>query len=170
MGSIVADDQVPRHQIRLVAEWTGIAEETLRVWEQRYKWPKPGRGDNDYRLYSDHQVKALRAVAKLLESGMRIGDILANEQFGLLTGHIPDLRPKGRRPVRLEIDFSGIPLPATALARQVRQSLEEALRDQKKAEIDRLSMEGARLHPNERSLAITLPIQAFNDACCGSVK
>ncbi len=39
--------------IKDVAEQTGIAAGTIRMWEQRYGFPAPQRTPSGYRRYSD---------------------------------------------------------------------------------------------------------------------
>lgn len=153
-----------KHSIRYTAEVTGITEFTLRIWEHRYRWPEPGRGTNGYRQYSERQILALKAVRKLMDSGLSIGDIMANEEFGLRQGKVPELRPPSRRPQRLALDFSAIALPTTREARRLREHLEEALCAQDRAEIDRLVMVAARLHPAERDLAVDRLIKLAGEA------
>ena len=58
--------------IRQVAERTGIAAGTIRMWEQRYGFPDPGRTASGYRRYSDDDVEALRKVASFRRLGMSI--------------------------------------------------------------------------------------------------
>ncbi len=56
-------------RIRTIARLTGIREATLRAWERRYGFPRPARGENNYRAYSRDEVEAVRRVAQLLEEG-----------------------------------------------------------------------------------------------------
>jgi MerR family transcriptional regulator, light-induced transcriptional regulator len=58
--------------IRDVAERTGIAAGTIRMWEQRYGFPEPERTSAGYRLYSEGDVDALRRVVALRESGLSV--------------------------------------------------------------------------------------------------
>jgi DICT domain-containing protein len=55
-----------------VAERTGIAAGTIRMWEQRYGFPEPERTSAGYRLYSEGDVDALRRVVALRESGLSV--------------------------------------------------------------------------------------------------
>ena len=48
--------------IKDVAEATGVAAGTIRMWEQRYGFPEPERTPAGYRLYSDDDVETLRRV------------------------------------------------------------------------------------------------------------
>jgi MerR family transcriptional regulator, light-induced transcriptional regulator len=58
--------------IRQVAEQTGIAAGTIRMWEQRYGFPDPDRTASGYRRYSDEDVEALRRVASFRRLGLSI--------------------------------------------------------------------------------------------------
>jgi len=58
--------------IRQVAERTGIAAGTIRMWEQRYGFPDPERTASGYRRYSDEDVDALRRVASFRQMGLSI--------------------------------------------------------------------------------------------------
>ena len=58
--------------IREVAERTGLAAGTIRMWEQRYGFPEPARTAAGYRLYSDADVEALRRVVELRTRGLSV--------------------------------------------------------------------------------------------------
>src|SRR3712207_8540333 len=58
--------------IREVAERTGIAAGTIRMWEQRYGFPDPDRTASGYRRYTDDDVEALRRVASFRRIGLSI--------------------------------------------------------------------------------------------------
>ena len=57
--------------IRDVAERTGLAAGTIRMWEQRYGAPVPGRSDSGYRLYSQDDVEMLRRAVAFRRRGGR---------------------------------------------------------------------------------------------------
>src|SRR3712207_1867399 len=58
--------------IKEVAERTGIAAGTIRMWEQRYGFPDPDRTASGYRRYSDDDVESLRRVASYRRLGLSI--------------------------------------------------------------------------------------------------
>jgi len=58
--------------IREVAEQTGLAAGTIRMWEQRYGFPIPERTPAGYRIYSDEDVEALRRVVELRRGGLSV--------------------------------------------------------------------------------------------------
>src|SRR5687768_17366651 len=63
---------MPDLAIRQVAEQTGIAAGTIRMWEQRYGFPDPERTASGYRRYNDDDVEALRRVASFRRLGLSI--------------------------------------------------------------------------------------------------
>jgi len=63
------------YEIQEVAELTGLSTARLRAWERRYSVVRPERQPNGYRAYTAMQVALLRAFAKLVAEGARIGDL-----------------------------------------------------------------------------------------------
>ncbi|MEO6056661.1 MAG: MerR family transcriptional regulator [Gemmatimonadales bacterium] len=63
------------YEIHEVAELTGLAAARLRAWERRYEVVRPHRMPNGYRAYTADQVALLRAYARLIAAGERIGDL-----------------------------------------------------------------------------------------------
>lgn len=57
--------------IAAVERDTGLAKDTLRVWERRYGFPLPVRDSNGERVYSPEQVDKLRLIRRLIDQGMR---------------------------------------------------------------------------------------------------
>jgi MerR family transcriptional regulator, light-induced transcriptional regulator len=58
--------------IREVAERTGIAAGTIRMWEQRYGFPEPRRTASGYRMYDLADVDVLKRVNAYRERGLSI--------------------------------------------------------------------------------------------------
>jgi DICT domain-containing protein len=58
--------------IRDVAEQTGLAAGTIRVWEQRYGFPEPSRTPSGYRIYRPEDVEILRRVVAYRERGLSV--------------------------------------------------------------------------------------------------
>lgn len=56
---------------------TGLAKETLRVWERRYNFPQPQRDAFGERLYSTDQLAKLRLIKRLIDLGYRPGKVIA---------------------------------------------------------------------------------------------
>ena len=64
------------YEIKQVAELTGLETSRLRAWERRYQVVRPQRLPNGYRVYTSDQVALLRAYARLIAHGARIGDLV----------------------------------------------------------------------------------------------
>ncbi len=56
---------------------TGLAKETLRVWERRYDFPRPERDTFGERVYPSDQVIKLRLIKRLIDLGYRPGKVIA---------------------------------------------------------------------------------------------
>lgn len=67
------------YEIHEVSRLTGLAPARLRAWERRYEVVRPRRLPNGYRVYSGEQVALLRAYARLIAAGGRIGDLAVQE-------------------------------------------------------------------------------------------
>ncbi|NYE63630.1 DNA-binding transcriptional MerR regulator/methylmalonyl-CoA mutase cobalamin-binding subunit [Duganella sp. 1224] len=67
---------------------TGVAKETLRVWERRYDFPQPLRDPNGERVYPIEQVHKLRLVKRLIDLGFRPGKVIqySTDELQALTG------------------------------------------------------------------------------------
>ncbi|HEX7642863.1 MAG TPA: MerR family transcriptional regulator [Burkholderiaceae bacterium] len=72
---------------------TGVAKETLRVWERRYGFPVPARDEHGQRAYAAADLAKLRLVKRLIDSGHRPGKIvsLSIEELNGLAGTRPSL-------------------------------------------------------------------------------
>jgi DICT domain-containing protein len=66
--------------IKDVAERTGIAAGTIRMWEQRYGFPVPGRTASGYRRYTQDDVEALRKVLALRHRGLSVPAAISRAQ------------------------------------------------------------------------------------------
>jgi DICT domain-containing protein len=66
--------------IKDVAERTGIAAGTIRMWEQRYGFPAPDRTPAGYRRYTEHDVEALRKVVALRHRGLSVPAAISRAQ------------------------------------------------------------------------------------------
>jgi DNA-binding transcriptional MerR regulator len=74
--STTASESLALSSISDVERDTGVAKETLRVWERRYAFPQPLRDPNGERIYPAEQVQRLRLVKRLLDQGYRPGKIM----------------------------------------------------------------------------------------------
>ncbi len=63
-----------------MAERTGIAAGTIRMWEQRYGFPVPQRTESGYRRYSEDDVETLRRVLALRHRGLSVPAAIARAQ------------------------------------------------------------------------------------------
>jgi MerR family transcriptional regulator, light-induced transcriptional regulator len=77
--------------IRDVAERTGIAAGTIRMWEQRYGFPEPERTSAGYRLYSEGDVDALRRVLAFRERGLSVPAAVERVRGAEMTTDRPSL-------------------------------------------------------------------------------
>lgn len=64
------------YSIGAVERATGVGKDTLRAWEQRYKFPQPLRDAGGERIYTLEQVNKLRLLKQLLDQGHRPGKIV----------------------------------------------------------------------------------------------
>jgi DNA-binding transcriptional MerR regulator len=64
-----------RYRIGAVAKLTGIAPDTLRIWERRYAAVTPQRSPRGGRLYSAGDLGRLRMMKLLVDAGDAIGEI-----------------------------------------------------------------------------------------------
>src|SRR5690349_3112588 len=58
--------------IKDVAEQTGVAAGTIRMWEQRYGFPEPGRTASGYRVYTEDDVAAIKRVVAYRDRGLSV--------------------------------------------------------------------------------------------------
>ena len=77
---------------------TGVAKETLRVWERRYAFPQPLRDAQGERLYPPEQVAKLRLVKRLMDLGYRPGKMMSHseahlQELAALTGKAEPQQP-----------------------------------------------------------------------------
>ena len=62
--------------ISAVERETGLSKDVLRIWERRYGFPRPGRDDNAERQYAVGDVAKLRAIKRLMDTGLRPGKLI----------------------------------------------------------------------------------------------
>jgi MerR family transcriptional regulator, light-induced transcriptional regulator len=106
--------------IAAVERETGLSKDTLRVWERRYGFPKPGRDGFGERAYPAGQVHLLRRIRRLMDRGARPGRIFALGVDALEQQLLGDgAASAGERPVEIEL------LRANRIA-ELRATLEQA--------------------------------------------
>src|SRR6188472_2913306 len=55
-----------------LAQRTGVAPATLRMWESRHGFPRPRRRDSGHRRYDEHDVELVTQVLRRRDNGMRL--------------------------------------------------------------------------------------------------
>lgn len=83
----------PLAGIATVERDTGLSKDTLRVWERRYGFPNPSRDSNGERVYTSEQFEKLRVLRRLIDSGIRPGEIVA-EPLHVLAARVQALPPR----------------------------------------------------------------------------
>ncbi len=74
--------------IKEVAERSGLAAGTIRMWEQRYGFPVPARTDSGYRVYTDSDVESLRRATAYRHRGLSVPAAIERAQeTGTPTDH-----------------------------------------------------------------------------------
>jgi MerR family transcriptional regulator, light-induced transcriptional regulator len=63
---------VKKLAIKDVAEQTGVAAGTIRMWEQRYGFPSPARTAAGYRIYSEQDVTTIKRVLAYRDTGLSV--------------------------------------------------------------------------------------------------
>lgn len=89
--------------IAAVERDTGLGKDTLRVWERRYGFPKPGRDAKGERLYPAEQVEKLRLIRCLLDRGQRPSKVV-----GASTEDLRAMLETGEAPKASESPPSGV--------------------------------------------------------------
>ena len=62
---------------------SGIARDTLRIWERRYGFPEPLRNDKGERIYPEGQLRRLQRIRRLLDQGLRPGKVVVLDDADL---------------------------------------------------------------------------------------
>jgi MerR family transcriptional regulator, light-induced transcriptional regulator len=62
--------------ISAVERETGLSKDVLRMWERRYGFPYPQRDNNAERQYAAEEVAKLRAIKRLMDTGLRPGKLI----------------------------------------------------------------------------------------------
>jgi MerR family transcriptional regulator, light-induced transcriptional regulator len=71
-GGAVACLNLKKLAIKDVADLTGVAAGTIRMWEQRYGFPEPSRTAAGYRIYTEEDVVAIRRVLGYRDRGLSV--------------------------------------------------------------------------------------------------
>jgi len=108
--------------IKEVAERTGIAAGTIRMWEQRYGFPEPARTSSGYRIYTDDDVDVLRRVGAFRDGGLSVPAALerARESTG----------SSDRPSIFGAIASSEDPVPARSLRKRTLLAISRGIEDE----------------------------------------
>ena len=77
--------------IKEVAEQTGLAPGTIRMWEQRYGFPAPRRTASGYRRYEPEDVETLRRARAHREHGLSVSAALERARETRATSDQPSI-------------------------------------------------------------------------------
>lgn len=69
--------------IRVASRLTGIAADTLRMWERRYGFPRPERTGGGSRTYSEEDIELLHLLSRAMKAGYRPGEIVGKSRSEL---------------------------------------------------------------------------------------
>ncbi len=137
--------------VKEASDHSGVNPTTIRMWESRYGWPKPGRRDNGYRYYLRHQVDELKRMKQLIGQGHSIGHLIRD---GL------PLWPSDERPARPDVErlLAVVPAPRGAVAAEIRRHLDQALAHRDGLRLWEMALRTMwEVHPSEQALAGWLP-------------
>lgn len=79
----------PVYNIKAISQLVGLLPVTLRAWERRYGLPKPIRGIQGYRYYSEYDLKTLLWIKTQLAFGLSISLVIENLKRLRNTGNDP---------------------------------------------------------------------------------
>jgi DICT domain-containing protein len=108
--------------IKEVAERTGLAAGTIRMWEQRYGVPVPSRTEAGYRLYTDGDVELLRRAVGFRERGLSVPAALERARgFG---------SPTDRPSIFAAIASADMPVRPVLLRKRTLLAISRAIEDE----------------------------------------
>jgi DICT domain-containing protein len=108
--------------IKDVAERTGIAAGTIRMWEQRYGFPVPERTASGYRRYTAQDVDVLQRVAAFRESGLSVPAAIERARVSAEPAEQPSIYGA--------ILSSGAPVQSQQLRKRTLISISRAIEDE----------------------------------------
>ncbi|WP_027995386.1 MerR family transcriptional regulator [Simplicispira psychrophila] len=114
--------------IAAVERETGVAKDTLRVWEKRYGFPAPLRDAAGDRMYPMAQVLQLKLIRRLLDAGMRPGKVVGLDNDALQALLDPATPESATQPTPPQAgDAPQVPALLDAIAAHDPQALRHAL-------------------------------------------
>jgi len=108
--------------IKDVAERTGIAAGTIRMWEQRYGFPEPKRTASGYRRYTSEDVELLRRVLAYREGGLSVPAALERARAST--------EPTDRPSIYGAITAGGLSANAQMLRKRTLVAISKAIEDE----------------------------------------
>ena len=108
--------------IRDVAERTGLAAGTIRMWEQRYGAPIPGRSESGYRVYTHEDVELLRRAVAFRSRGLSVPAAL--DRARTVTG------PTDRPSIYGAIATADLPVRSQLLRKRTLIAISHAIEDE----------------------------------------
>ncbi len=109
--------------IKEMAERTGLAAGTIRMWEQRYGYPEPRRTPSGHRRYDPRDVEVLGRAVALRDAGLAIGPALAQARAISSPTDTPSI-------YGAIVAAAGIPLRPRALRKRTLTPLSRAIEDE----------------------------------------
>src|SRR5690606_22677157 len=74
----------PVHSIQMASRMTGLSQNLIRAWEQRYGAVEPDRSATRRRMYTQAEIQRLSILKQLTDLGHSIGCIARLENHDLL--------------------------------------------------------------------------------------
>ena len=124
MGKGDGSDTTQAYRIGAVARMTGVAADTLRVWERRYEVVEPQRSPTGSRLYSRDDIARLALIKRLVDAGHAIGSI-ARLDLGQLEERLQATAGSLRVPKKEEGEPCRVAILGDALPARVRSAADE---------------------------------------------
>lgn len=67
----------PEYTMQAVVSRTGVPADTIRSWERRHGFPRPGRDGTNHRVYSEADIQAILQLTELKASGLAMPQAIA---------------------------------------------------------------------------------------------
>lgn len=131
----------PTLSIGDLAERTGVAPATLRMWEQRHGFPVPERLDSGHRRYAEADVDSIRGVLDRRDAGSRLDAAIAD----VLAARRRESEP-GARSIWAELRRRHREIPTHRLTKQTLLSLSWAIEDEFAAKAEQAHLFGLFQH------------------------
>ncbi|MGZ6312029.1 MAG: MerR family transcriptional regulator, partial [Candidatus Limnocylindrales bacterium] len=81
------------YTIKEAAARTGLGAPLIRAWERRYGVVKPTRTPAGYRLYDERNIRILRTMRQLVDSGWTASEAARAIVVGEVTVEAPAVEP-----------------------------------------------------------------------------